>query len=458
MGLRLYLAQKKTIIITYSKTSALSLIQRSLPYCLGSELFTALANKAGNILFASATHTKDGKDLLLFNASELEIAWIDKKKPDYLKYLDGSQKSIAHVLKAIKSKKNTEEHSITGGYLSYNLGNSLHNIQSANPNITGLPDLFIGVYKTWIEIDHIQKTATFFSSNINDTAPVDLPQALQPFSCNNNFEPSISKAEYFSKIQRILEYITAGDCYQVNYAQHFSANYSGHSYDAFNKIIKKMSAPYSTYINTGFGEILSFSPEQFLSVNTKNIISTKPIKGTAPRHANDHKDTISANALQNSAKDKSENLMIVDLLRNDLGKSCTPGSIKANELFKLESFTNVHHLVSTISGKLKTGISATEAMLSCFPGGSITGAPKIRSMQIIDELEPMMRSAYCGTAFYQSKNGHFDSNIMIRTLIAERGKIHCWGGGGIVADSKPEQEYQETLDKIGAFIEILESL
>ena len=202
---------------------------------------------------------------------------------------------------------------------------------------------------------------------------------------------------------------------------------------------------------------MCLSPERFLALHGHRV-ETSPIKGTRPRQGDARADELAAMELRSSEKDRAENLMIVDLLRNDLGRSCLPGSIHVDRLFELQSFPTVHHLVSTISGELREDCGAFELLRDSFPGGSITGAPKRRAMQIIAELEPDRRQAYCGSVFYVSADGRMDSNIAIRTLLCRDGEMLCWGGGGIVADSQWQREYQETYDKVGRFLTVLENL
>jgi para-aminobenzoate synthetase component 1 len=280
------------------------------------------------------------------------------------------------------------------------------------------------------------------------------------FNLQKQFESSISKQRYKNDIARIKDYIAEGDCYQVNYAQHLSAPYSGDLWQAYLNLRQANPAPYSAFWQWDNQAILSLSPERFIQAKSDNgeiKAQTKPIKGTVLRGETVEEDQENAIRLLNSDKDRAENLMIVDLLRNDLGKSCVAGSIKVPKLFDLESFPNVHHLVSTVTGMLKPDYSCLDLLQGCFPGGSITGAPKRRSMEIIDELEPIQRSVYCGSIGYLCASNQMDTNIAIRTVIADNTELHCWGGGGIVADSDADSEYEESMNKIRLILDTLET-
>ncbi|HYD34232.1 MAG TPA: anthranilate synthase component I family protein, partial [Methylophilaceae bacterium] len=206
-----------------------------------------------------------------------------------------------------------------------------------------------------------------------------------------------------------------------------------------------------SYLNLPGVQVLSGSPERFLQVNGEHV-ETRPIKGTRPRSANAAEDANNAAELLSSEKDRAENLMIVDLLRNDIGKSCSVGSVRADRMFALESFANVHHLVSTVTGKLASDATAVDLLRGCFPGGSITGAPKLRAMEIIEELEPNRRGLYCGAIGYIGFDGNMDTNIAIRTAIYSHGALRFWAGGGIVADSEMQKEYRETWDKASSML------
>ncbi|MFL1453641.1 aminodeoxychorismate synthase component I [Marinobacter sp. GN3S48] len=272
------------------------------------------------------------------------------------------------------------------------------------------------------------------------------------------FTPTQSRDEFVASVAAVRQYIEAGDCYQANLSQEFKGRYSGNPWQAFRALSDANPTPYSAFIRTGRHSILSISPERFLEIRGKTV-HTSPIKGTRPRGATPEQDAALADELRASEKDRAENLMIVDLLRNDLGVSAVTGTVAVDQLFALESYRNVHHLVSHIHATLKEHVSPIKALLDAFPGGSITGAPKIRAMEIIRELEPHWRGPYCGSVFYWGLNGVLDSNIAIRTLLCDNeGTIRCWGGGGIVADSDPQAEYEETLTKVRPLMEFLERL
>ena len=354
------------------------------------------------------------------------------------------------------------DHPFTGGlagYFGYDLcRNSTHKL----PKLDTFPDMRIGLYEWALTLDHFSKKAwIFFNASCSRELKNKIINYIIKVPQNIVFNEKLSyklfgsttKSHYIDTVKKAKEYILSGDCYQINYAQHFSATTKEDSWKIYKDLRIRMAAPYSCYYQLGRIKqaILSFSPERFLKLKGDQVI-TQPIKGTVSRGKNSQEDTIKAKTLIESEKNKAENLMIVDLLRNDLSKNCKLGSVKTPELFKLESFKNVHHLVSTVTGIIKDTATPLTLLRDCFPGGSITGAPKKRVMEIIDELELCKRSVYCGSIGYISANGLMDTNIAIRTILSDGNKIHCWGGGGIVADSDAEDEYQEILDKVGLLI------
>lgn len=350
------------------------------------------------------------------------------------------------------------------GYFGYDWGKGLEKVDNESANEYQTPELQVGIY-SWSVIKDKANRAFYFCYHPSYPHPdkayleslfniEQQEEHAEPFTLQKEWQSNLSKEEYISCLNRIHEYLLAGDCYQINMAQRFASEYSGDEWTAYEMLRNANSAPFSAYVNTQLGAILSISPERFLAVKD-NIVETKPIKGTRPRMTDAQNDLEMAKELQSSAKDRAENLMIVDLLRNDLSKNCQPGSVNVPKLFDIESFPAVHHLVSTVTGKLKSDCSPLRLLQDAFPGGSITGAPKIRAMQIIEELEPNHRHIYCGSIGYLGINQDMDSNICIRTLLLENNNIYCWAGGGIVADSKPELEYQETLDKVAKILPLL---
>ena len=257
---------------------------------------------------------------------------------------------------------------------------------------------------------------------------------------------NFSRLDFVRAVKRAQEFIRAGDIYQVNLSQRLTAPGAGASWDFFRQLNNVSPAPFAAYLDCGDFQIASTSPEQFLRLSGSHIV-TRPIKGTRPRGADTTRDSQLAYELQTSAKEMAELIMITDLLRNDLGRVCDFGSVQVPELARLEKFAQVQHLVSTVEGRLRRGVTHFAALASCFPGGSITGAPKFRAMQIIDELEPAARGPYCGCHGYLGFNRESQLSITIRTAICARDKIHFNVGAGIVADSDPELEYEETLAK-----------
>ena len=260
-------------------------------------------------------------------------------------------------------------------------------------------------------------------------------------------QESLSWPQYQYAFERIREYTEQGDCYQVNLTKRFSTKLASTSWSAYKALRESSPAPYGCYMNLPFAQVLSNSPESFIQCRHRNVV-TSPIKGTRPRdHADQEADQAVANELVSSVKDRAENLMIVDLMRNDLSRACELGSVKVPELFTLHSFANVHHLISKVVGRLKKDLHSLDLLRSCFPGGSITGAPKIRAMEIIEELEPNRRGLYCGAIGYVGADGNLETNIAIRTIVVKDGIARYSAGGGLVIDSDVEDEYQELIDK-----------
>ena len=353
------------------------------------------------------------------------------------------------------------------GYFAYDLGRRIEHLPEIAEHDINIPDMAVGLYDWAVIVDHHQRRS-WLTGRGRDERTLACWQELLGLFQNRisrhpaNFVPrsevkfNLDKASYARAFETIKHYIREGDCYQVNLAQRFMVEVSGDPWNAYLRLRQMNPAPLACYFNLPDGAVLSSSPERFLKL-TNGQVETKPIKGTRRRSAFAYEDRALAVELLESEKDRAENLMIVDLLRNDLGKTCITGSISVPKLFALESFATVHHLVSTIRGQLAPGRHALDLLRGCFPGGSITGAPKLRSMEIIEELEPHRRNVYCGSMGYVGFDGNMDCNITIRTLVYHQDRMYCWAGGGIVADSVMDAEYQECFDKAAPLLRLLET-
>lgn len=351
------------------------------------------------------------------------------------------------------------------GYFGYDLARRLEHLPSIAQDAEKLAEMQIGIYDWAVVVDH-QQQRTFLASygrapltrqHWGDLVALFTSQgetSNTAFRVTSPVVSNMSQASYTDAFQAIQRYILEGDCYQVNLAQRFSAQAEGDAWAAYQALRQQSPAPFSAFLNLPRVQILCASPERFLQLR-RGLVETRPIKGTRPRSNDPVQDRANAEQLRNSAKDRAENLMIVDLLRNDIGKNCVPGSVHAERMFELESFANVHHLVSTVTGRLAPGHTALHLLRGAFPGGSITGAPKLRAMQIIEELEPHRRGVYCGAIGYIGFDGNMDTNIAIRTAVYSHGSVRFYAGGGIVADSEAGQEYAETLDKAANMLQLI---
>jgi para-aminobenzoate synthetase component 1 len=355
------------------------------------------------------------------------------------------------------------------GYFGYDLARRLERLPAIAEDAEKLPEMAVGIYDWAVVVDHHSRRSCLVSGGRDpqtrkkwDELMARFSQPAEerfrtPFRITSKIVSNLKPEHYAQAFKRIHDYIRDGDCYQVNLAQRFSAAAAGDPWLAYQALRIINPAPFSAYLNTPYAQILSASPERFLKIKDHQV-ETKPIKGTRPRAGYPRLDAALAEALRESEKDRAENLMIVDLLRNDLGKSCETGSVKVPKLFEVEGFATVHHLVSTVTGTLAKDKGALDLLRGCFPGGSVTGAPKLRAMQIIEELEPNRRGVYCGAIGYIGFDGGMDTNIVIRTLVYSAGTIRFWAGGGIVIDSRMEDEYQETFDKAAAMLRLLEQI
>ncbi len=376
------------------------------------------------------------------------------------------------------------------GYFSYDLCHFAERLPSTAIDDLRLPESYLAFYDTILACDHLDKRAYVIATGFPEMeegqrlrrARMRLEETkdwlygasatqetllagstmvgdseLEPrheshdITIRSNFTPE----EYMSAVNRVREYIAAGDVFQVNLSQRFEADLKISPFELQKRLRAVNPAPFAGYLSFPEVTIVSASPERFLKVQS-DLVETRPVKGTRPRGTNPLEDARLADELTHSAKDRAENLMIVDLERNDLGRVCRYGTVKVTELAILETFPTVFHLTSTVTGRLRHGKSNIDLLKATFPGGSITGAPKVRAMEIIDEIEPTRRSVYTGSIGYLGFNEDMDINIVIRTALIKEGKVYFQVGGGVTYDSDAEAEYVETLDKARALIRALQ--
>jgi len=352
------------------------------------------------------------------------------------------------------------------GYFGYDLARRFEQLPVVAEDAEGIPEMAVGIYDRAVVVDHQARRcwlagqqgaaddSGILAAALTSGGPAP---ASPPLIRRGAVRCNLDRARYLDAFHRVQAFIRAGDCYQVNLARRFSLPVRGAPWSAYRLLRRINPAPFAAWLNLPEVQVLSASPERFLQVR-QGAVETRPIKGTRPRAADPEADRAAAEALLASAKDRAENVMIVDLLRNDLGRNCAVGSVTVDQLCTLERFATVHHLVSTVRGRLAPGRDALDLLRGCFPGGSITGAPKLRAMEIIESLEPHRRGVYCGSIGHIGFDGAMDTNIAIRTLVVSGGEMRFWAGGGIVADSRAEAEFQETKDKAAALLETIRRL
>jgi para-aminobenzoate synthetase component 1 len=379
------------------------------------------------------------------------------------------------------------------GYLAYAYGAVLERLPAPRFDDLNLPDAVLGLYDWVIAWDHLAGRCWIVSTGLPAgeearpgraadrlawvtrmlTGPAggaagrtltpheggppapSYPVSESRLGTGIGLRSSFTHRGYVDAVTRVRDYIIAGDIFQANLSQRLEAPLEEDPWHLYRRLREVNPAPFAAYLEFDGAYVASASPERFLRVDPEGRVETRPIKGTRPRGQSPLHDAALSRALRDSEKDRAENLMIVDLLRNDLSRTCRPGTVRVPELFALEEYQTVHHLVSTVEGQLAPGMDALDLLAAAFPGGSITGAPKVRAMQIIAELEPSRRGIYCGSIGYLSTTGAMDTSIVIRTLVALGGRVTFSVGGGIVADSDPESEYQETFDKARALVTAL---
>jgi para-aminobenzoate synthetase component 1 len=377
------------------------------------------------------------------------------------------------------------------GYIGYDYGAVLERVPPTRYDDLAVPDVVLGLYDWVLAWDHSRREAWLISTGLDaggapseDRAraraamvrerlsrgavaphrPASEPRGTMAPSypvtaleaAPEGLRSTFTHRGYLDAVARVREYIVAGDIFQANLSQRLQAPLDEAPFELYRRLRRRNPAPFAAYFDCGDLTLLSASPERFLRLDDHGSVETRPIKGTRPRGLGPMHDAALGRALAESEKDRAENVMIVDLLRNDLSRVCRPGSVRVPELFALEHHPTVHHLVSTVVGELAPGADAVDLVRATFPGGSITGAPKVRAMEIIAELEPTRRGVYCGSVGYLSRTGAMDTSIVIRTFVRVGDEVYFQAGGGIVADSDPELEYRETLDKARGLIAALE--
>ena len=464
----------------------MSLLKQILPYHADTaKLFARISHQPWAILLDSGQpHSQYGRYDILVADPFMTISTLENETGVFTKIQQGTETTISHddpfaILNSALAPYKAVQHQMpfaggAVGYFGYDLAREIEDLPAIAKKDLSIPAMLVGLYDWAVIVDHREKASYLVSNGFQQSTHAQWPElcalfseelpnqavSRQAFTLTTPVTSNMDYSRYTQAFNAVKQYITEGDCYQVNLAQRFSAQVQGDSWHAYLKLREISPAPFMAYMNFGDLQVLSGSPERFLQVVGSHV-ETRPIKGTRPRSDDAVQDKQYAQDLQNSIKDRAENLMIVDLLRNDISKNCEIGSVKADTLFQLQSFANVHHLVSFVTGKLKKGKTAIDLLRGCFPGGSITGAPKLRAMQIVEELEPHRRGVYCGAIGYIGFDGNMDTNIAIRTAVysawdEHSGEISFYAGGGIVADSQLEKEYAETLDKASSMLKTMQ--
>lgn len=429
---------------------------------------------SGGDLDCARYHILGIKPWLIFRGQQLKLDLTLNQKV-YTLNADPFE-CLRHILKSCHMSNGNESVPVCSGmmgYLSYDLKDVIEKLPRTSVDTLNLPHILLFSPSVLVVYDRLRKECNLFIPKIKSRDETfggedfikqqleDFENVLkltsrepEPFSCNpQGFKSNIAKTEYIGAVEKIIEYIKAGDVYQVNMSQRFEMQFSGDTFTLFRHLYEKNPAPFFAYINAGDHQMVSTSPERFLLMEG-NHVETRPIKGTRPRGKNHDEDMQFRAELIESPKDDAELSMIVDLLRNDIGKVCKAGSVIVKEHKRLEAYENVYHLISIVEGNLDKGMDAVDLIRATFPGGSITGCPKIRSMEIIDELEPCRRHVYTGSIGYISFHDTMDLSIAIRTATIFENRIYFSVGGGIVYDSDPENEFEETLHKGRTLMEV----
>ena len=448
------------------------IIKEMKPARGAAELYTYFAGTDDSVFLDSSLVNKLGRYSVIGAVPYLKLV---KEGNGF--YINGEKETtcsfetyLKTYLAEHKDKNNTELPIISGaiGYFSYEYGRKLMEVDSAKEDLVSIPDAVLVFYDFYIIEDRQEQRTYLIANGITGEAAKLMdemetringkPVYMQKESDTEypiEVLPNFAKDEYKQAVDRMIRYIIEGDIYIANMTQQLTIESEKPPLDVFYDLRKNNPSPFGGYLDFGDYQIVCASPERFLKMKDRHV-NTRPIKGTRKRGVTSEEDEMLRRELQDSGKDKSELLMIVDLERNDLNRVCTPGSVKVTELFTVEAYATVFHLVSDIEGKLEDGKNVMDLLEAAFPGGSITGAPKYRAMEIIDELEHGKRNLYTGSIGYLTLDGSCDFNIVIRTALHKNGKYHLGVGGGITAESDLEFEYEETLQKAKAILDALQ--
>ena len=457
-----------------------SVLTREIPYADPVDLFAVVADDPHAALLHSAVHDERGRHSFIAMEPFRVLSCRDGRTRVDGEPVPGSPFAVLrdelerHPLVAVPGLGPLQGGAV--GVLGYELGRHLESVPQPPPDALDLPEMEMLLCDLIVALDHDERRATIISSGLPEADPparraraqarldhaerrlrAATPLAPPPDpAAAPRIESTFARPAYELAVRRVIDYILAGDIFQANLSQRFSAELPPEltPFDLFRRLQAVNPAPFAAYLKLGEVVVASSSPERFLRMR-EGTVETRPIKGTRPRGATAREDDALAAELVASEKDRAENVMIVDLLRNDLSRVCRDGSVAVPQLCVLERFATVMHLVSAVTGVLRPGVGAVDVLAACFPGGSITGAPKIRAMEIIAELEPTRRGPYCGALGYLGFDGALDTSIVIRTYVIRGRTVTFQAGGGVVADSTPAGEYEEALAKARAMVDAL---
>ena len=445
------------------------------PFCPAAELFALFYKEEDAVFLDSSLKNEKGRFSIIGRKPYLKLVNGDTFTANGQIMEESFESYVKRYLKAHREENHTGLPILSGavGYFSYEYGRKKEKVEAKDKEELAIPDCILNFYDEFIVEDiHKEEVWLICNGNLEDAGRqlfklesdirtgiskgnlrIFTPEPVQA-EIKAQVSPNFGKEEYKKAIDRMIRYIIEGDIYVANLTQHLRIKSPKAPYAVFEKLRKTNPSPFGGYFNYGDFQIISASPERFLRME-QGWVETRPIKGTRKRGSTPNEDLLLKQELAESEKDKSELLMIVDLERNDLNRVCEPGSVRVTELFTVETYATVFHLVSNIVGKLRDGLTVMDLMEAAFPGGSITGAPKLRAMEIIDELEHGRRNLYTGSLGYLTLDGNCDFNIVIRTLVYKEGTWFLGVGGGITYESDLEFEYEETCQKAYALLEAL---